>query len=760
MDKFVIRLPNKRREVIATRASETVSSQSTTQSANIDTPIDSNHDQIIAVACACEDDTENTDIENEGIACSSKVADNPPSKASERSGRCFQIQWKNTFKWLLYKEDVSKVFCELCQNAYLKHKIPMSATYTKLSYKTFVMEGFNKWNKALERFRCHEKSEMHRNAVEVLTSINKGVNVVAAMSKAKVLEMKTARISLLKIISSIKYLAAQGLALRGHTEEDSNFIQLLMLRTEDSKELKTWMNRTNYKWISHDIINEILNILADNVRSNIVDRIKKNIFAIIADETTDLSKKEQFSVCFRIVDDNLEISEYFLGLYETPLTNAETLYKVVKDVFTRYSLDITSLRGQCYDGAANMSGALSGLQKRIADDEPPVYVHCIAHSLNLLVQDSFNGIPKVRDFLVFAKDILNYIRDSAKRLNFFNNIKTNTEDSGSSSLRPFCPTRWCLRVSSLKSLFDNYKEVCEFMTDQSNENSEAGARANAFLEKMFSFEFYFLLKILINIFENIEVLNTNIQKVDINIADALKKIDCLARTLQTQRTNYETLWEQIVNEKDNFNIDEPVLPRKKKVPLKLGGSKNQFFSNSPEDLYRCLYYEIIDTCIQSINNRFNSNGIKRARDIEAFILANDENGDIIQENYSSDFDIKRLQLHKKMFFDSTGGQNFQSVSEIASYFNQNVHLKDLFSEFVKVLKLFFTIPITSCTSERSFSNLRRLKTYLRTTMTQARLNDCIVLNCYRDLLKEVDHNIIANIFIQRNTHRRNMFSLE
>lgn len=57
----------------------------------------------------------------------------------------------------------------------------------------------------------------------------------------------------------------------------------------------------------------------------------------------------------------------------------------------------------------------------------------------------------------------------------------------------------------------------------------------------------------------------------------MKKVDCLAKTLQIQRTNFEKLWEQIVKEKDNFNIDEPVLPRKRKVPLKLGGSKINFF---------------------------------------------------------------------------------------------------------------------------------------------------------------------------------------
>ena len=40
------------------------------------------------------------------------------------------------------------------------------------------------------------------------------------------------------------------------------------------------------------------------------------------------------------------------------------------------------------------------------------------------------------------------------------------------------------------------------------------------------------------------------------------------------------------------------------------------------------------------------------------------------------------------------------------------------------------LPVTSCEAERSFSTLRRLKTYLRTTMSQERLNGLALLNVY------------------------------
>lgn len=68
----------------------------------------------------------------------------------------------------------------------------------------------------------------------------------------------------------------------------------IFFKSEDSDDLKTWIDGTNHQWTSgyHDIINEILSIPADNVRNKIADKIKQNIFIIIVDETIDLSKKK------------------------------------------------------------------------------------------------------------------------------------------------------------------------------------------------------------------------------------------------------------------------------------------------------------------------------------------------------------------------------------------------------------------------------------------------------------------------------------
>lgn len=58
--------------------------------------------------------------------------------------------------------------------------------------------------------------------------------------------------------------------------------------------------------------------------------------------------------------------------------------------------------------------------------------------------------------------------------------------------------------------------------------------------------------------------------------------------------------------------------------------------------------------------------------------------------------------------------------------------KDVFPT-ISVLKILVTLPVSTCTSERSFSTLRRLKTYLRNTTRQERLNGLCMLNIHREI---------------------------
>ena len=77
-----------------------------------------------------------------------------------------------------------------------------------------------------------------------------------------------------------------------------------------------------------------------------------------------------------------------IGLVQLPDTKAATLFGVIKAVMIRCSLPISQCGGQAFNGASNMSGIRNGVQALIKGEEArALYVHCLAHSLNLCVQE-------------------------------------------------------------------------------------------------------------------------------------------------------------------------------------------------------------------------------------------------------------------------------------------------------------------------------------------------------------------------------------
>ena len=75
------------------------------------------------------------------------------------------------------------------------------------------------------------------------------------------------------------------------------------------------------------------------------------------------------------------------------------------------------------------------------------------------------------------------------------------------------------------------------------------------------------------------------------------------------------------------------------------------------------------------------------------------------------------------------------------------------SAVCKLLSLVLVMPATNAVSERSFSCLRRLKSYLRFTMSQSRLNNVMVLHVHKNLTDKLSLVDIGNDFISGSSQR-------
>jgi len=73
------------------------------------------------------------------------------------------------------------------------------------------------------------------------------------------------------------------------------------------------------------------------------------------------------------------------------------------------------------------------------------------------------------------------------------------------------------------------------------------------------------------------------------------------------------------------------------------------------------------------------------------------------------------------------------------------------------MKLLLTMPATNATSERSFSSLWRVKTYLRTTKMQKRLNDIMILKIHKEKTDLLNLKDVAKEFVSSRETRLRLF---
>ena len=104
--------------------------------------------------------------------------------------------------------------------------------------------------------------------------------------------------------------------------------------------MQQWIESRRY--LSSDIINEIIGLTAHHVLREILCEIRQSVmYAQIADETVDSPNKEQLCITIWWVDNAFDIHEDYVELVDVPKTDSDTLTTLIKDHLLRFSLPLS-----------------------------------------------------------------------------------------------------------------------------------------------------------------------------------------------------------------------------------------------------------------------------------------------------------------------------------------------------------------------------------------------------------------------------------
>ena len=666
----------------------------------------------------------------------------------------FQQHWYEKFPWLHYDINNKKVVCHKCATAKQNNWLDSF----KQVKPCFVTTGFNNWKKALEQFKSHQNKDYHQHSLVMFSKRDKK-NIKALISQGFDEQQIKARESLIKIVSSLKYLSGQGLAIQGHGKDDGNFKELLYLRGEDSACLKEWLCQQKQTFTSSTIQNEIIGLFSKRIIEDIVNEVNQQskYFGIVVDGTQDINGVEQESICVRYVNDSLNSREEFLGLYSTDKTTGKAIADIVKDVLLRLQLPLANLRSQTYDGAANMAGAYEGCQAIIKKDQPKaLYVHCGAHITHLVVSKAISKCSFIKDALDYLQQLGAFFQKSGKYKNLY--LSVQDEDGNQISpkaIKPICPTRWLSRAPAVEAALGSYGTILESLSiAKSQFGSTTAAKASAIHHCMSSSKCVLGLVVAKPILDLFHDLNKSLQASTTHVEGMLKSVEMVVDQLQSFRNEdfFSELFEKAKRLSDQLELEPLVLRRITKRPARFDGTQRHT-PTTPKEYYRSQFFELIDVSKAELTRHFSTPDLKKYQDMANMLFTGVVSEDILKEypELNDPTFESQLKLYSRQYPNTTLEGHWKTFSNLPS------EAKKLIPGIERLIRFLLIQPASACISERSLSALRRLKTWLRASMKQKRLNDIAVCHVHRNRLKLISCEDIAREFVNRVEKRRQIF---
>ena len=361
------------------------------------------------------------------------------------------------------------------------------------------------------------------------------------------------------------------------------------------------------------------------------------IYALLADECTDISGKQMMTVVIRYVSSTSgKISERTIGTVRVNNTCSEDLFNTVTTVLARVNLRLSQARGQAYDGASNMSGHLTGLASRVKEESPlAMNIHCCNHRLNLVVQKIGAEVIEYKLVLGVMQLVYNMISASNKRLNWFHeHQKEHRPKKSQLTIKKVSDTRWIYHYNCAKAIKECFASIVytlDKVIHDDNSTTEHKASSMGILRQIQDWKFIFWLSLLIEILVKINCLNELLQTKKETLWEAMEEVNT-CRTEITElnsKQGFNIVWNKATDFARKHDITPPNLShqvervvgktkRKRKVKeykdyiahAPTGVSYSQVDNCTVNKSYWRKFSQLMEDMIGEFNTRFNKDCVK------------------------------------------------------------------------------------------------------------------------------------------------------
>ncbi|XP_053392615.1 zinc finger protein 862-like [Mercenaria mercenaria] len=289
-----------------------------------------------------------------------------------------------------------------------------------------------------------------------------------------------------------------------------------------------------YKNLSWTTVTEIQDIIADNYKKDLITEINtSNFYALLLDESTDITVSKRLSICVRYVRNGQAVTS-FLASTEIPDGCAYTIVESVHKVITSLGLDLTKCVSLATDGASVMTGKKTGVGVQLKSKFCPflTQTHCIAHRFNLAITDAIKNNDTMKKLREMFQSLYNFMSSSTKWINTLKAMQDLLNEPEISIKEPHS-IRWLGLKRSVEVVYDCFGSLLAALSNLATENSTAKG-----LFKYFStYKTALLIGLMLDIHTELGILSCNMQQQSLVFSDVFPLIEGTVGKLEYMKSH-------------------------------------------------------------------------------------------------------------------------------------------------------------------------------------------------------------------------------
>jgi hypothetical protein len=307
-------------------------------------------------------------------------------------------------------------------------------------------------------------------------------------------------------------------------------------------------------------------------------------------------------------------------------------------------------------------------------------------------------------------------------------------------------------------LFPKWEDIIdEDRTKLKDEDrTEVGAKATGILCKIKNFKYLFIVNLIEEIFALSNILSVLCQKINNHLQSILDTATSIVVKLNEMITLFDEFFHKVLEKAKNCDLED--------IPLTYLRSN---LSNTEENkkwktYYLVLHKKILNAFIKEIGERFDSKNLDPL--ITIYNILNDSEKLVSDEKIKHDLSIykdiidsQKLFREFDLFYTIKNSLNLDNFEKLYSYLKLKQDFRESFKtgfpNIYLLLKIYLASPIASVTSERGFSCLKRIKTYLRSTMLQDRLSSSAILNFESEFINLINIEDVIDEFASNKNRK-------